>query len=163
MESSLHRPMLFLCLLSMLLVAVGCKNTSVAHYVSPRISGRVIAAQTQEPIRGVKVERVQSATMAKIYQPQKAGEVMQVAPALTSARMEVGSGARPAEGSSPPLVFALDGSESTYRLGADGSITDLEGLEGELRSRVDGPELPAMAVGSVRLAEPILASTVPAS
>lgn len=90
-------------------------------------------------------------------------DVMQVAPGLVSATVTVGSGPRPADGSESALVFALDSSATTYPLGADGTVADLGALEGELRSRPTDGELPVSAVGSVRLAEPILASTVPAT
>jgi hypothetical protein len=92
-----------------------------------------------------------------------AGDVMQVASTLVSATVTVGSGAQPVDSSSSPFVFALDSSTETYPVGADGTIEGLAALEGELRARLANGELPVSAVGSVRLAEPVLALTVPAT
>lgn len=90
-------------------------------------------------------------------------DVMQVAPALETATLTVGSGARPGDGATPGLVFSLDGSPTSYSVGPDGGIADLAGLEVELRTRLVDGELPVSVVGAVRLAEPVLALTVPAT
>ncbi len=90
-------------------------------------------------------------------------DVLQVAPGLESATVTAGSGARPADAAASGLVFALDSSPTTYPVGADGAVADLAGLEGELRGRLVEGELPVSAVGSVRLAVPLSALTVPAT
>jgi hypothetical protein len=42
----------------LVLMAAGCKSYSIMHYISPRVTGQVVDARTQEPIKDVKVERV---------------------------------------------------------------------------------------------------------
>jgi hypothetical protein len=51
---------ILLCLTPLLLClgAVGCKSGSLSCYVSPRVTGRVVDADTQQPIEGVKVQRL---------------------------------------------------------------------------------------------------------
>lgn len=69
--------MLLFGLLFAVLFAAGCKTSSVSHYVSPRITGRVLDATSREPLKGVKVQRVETSSYARPDGPQKAGEVMQ--------------------------------------------------------------------------------------
>jgi hypothetical protein len=48
-------------LLGVLIAALafaGCRSTSPSQYISPRVEGRVLDAQTQQPLAGVKVRRV---------------------------------------------------------------------------------------------------------
>ena len=48
----------------LLLAAValaGCKSASFSTYLSPRLTGRVLAADTRQPIADVKVRRVNPA------------------------------------------------------------------------------------------------------
>jgi hypothetical protein len=40
------------------LAVAGCKSASPTQYISPRYEGRVVDAQTREPIEGAKVHRV---------------------------------------------------------------------------------------------------------
>lgn len=47
-----------LALASIGLAIVGCQSASPSRYSSPRITGRVLNAQTQQPISGVQVRRV---------------------------------------------------------------------------------------------------------
>ena len=64
-------------LLGLTLILTGCKSTSVEHYISPRITGKVIDAQTHEPVKGVKVQRVPPESVVRSDEPLKGGEVMQ--------------------------------------------------------------------------------------
>lgn len=93
---------------------------------------------------------------------EAAHDVLLVEPELVSATVTISDGARPAESQSD-MVFSLDGSNASYPVRSGGVIADLDGLEGELRSRPIDGGLPATALGSVRLAVPLPALTVPAT
>jgi hypothetical protein len=61
----------------LLLVAValaGCQSTSFSTYVSPRVTGRVLAADTRQPVADVKVRRVNPAAQANYDEPAKGGQ-----------------------------------------------------------------------------------------
>jgi hypothetical protein len=90
-------------------------------------------------------------------------DVLQIAPVVESATVAVGSGARAGDAATSGFVFALDSSSTTYAVGTDGTIDDLSGLAAELRERLVDGELPASAVGTVRLEKPLSALTVPAT
>jgi hypothetical protein len=57
----------------------GCKSVSVSNYISPRVTGRVIAADTGQPIPNVKVKRVNPAADQDFDDPAKGGQKMQSA------------------------------------------------------------------------------------
>lgn len=76
--SNVVKAILPLLIASLSIMALaGCKTNSVAQYVSPRITGRVLDAKSNEPIKGVKVERAEPSSYVQPDSPQKAGEVMQ--------------------------------------------------------------------------------------
>jgi len=45
------------CVLAVCVVA-GCKSTSPSQYIAPRVEGRVLDAQTRQPIGGVTVQKI---------------------------------------------------------------------------------------------------------
>ena len=47
-----------LWLLLVAVALVGCKSVLVSAYISPRVTGRVLAADTRQPLAGVKIQRV---------------------------------------------------------------------------------------------------------
>jgi hypothetical protein len=84
MRQSLH------CRLGLVVLAcalIGCKNYSVSEYVSPRVTGRVLDAQTHLPLAKVEVRRVGQATIANGGDQPKGGQIMQEpAPILTDSQ-----------------------------------------------------------------------------
>lgn len=55
---------------------LGCKSHSPSQYVSPRVEGRVLDAQSRQPIQGVLLRRVVSDGSDRSLDPQKGGEIM---------------------------------------------------------------------------------------
>lgn len=66
------------------LAAAGCKSTSPSQYTSPRITGRVVDAKTQQPIRGVQVRRLRPAD-PNVDQAVKGGQMIETSPAVRTA------------------------------------------------------------------------------
>ena len=64
-------------------VLAGCQSVLVSTYVSPRVTGRVLAADTHLPLAGVSVKRVNPTANQDYGQPAKGGQ-----------RMDAVSGAR---------------------------------------------------------------------
>jgi hypothetical protein len=58
---------------------MGCKSASVSSYISPRVSGRVLAADTRQPIANVKVKRVSPTVDQNYDDPAKGGRKMESA------------------------------------------------------------------------------------
>ena len=58
------------------LALVGCKSISLAPFVSPRVSGRVLAADTRQPLADVKVKSGAQATGYRAGMPPKGGELL---------------------------------------------------------------------------------------
>jgi len=67
------------------LILIGCKSSSPAPYVSPRVTGRVIDAQTQQPVKGVKVHRLIPDQEPNVLHDVKGGQALAKAPAVRSA------------------------------------------------------------------------------
>lgn len=68
-----------------LLLAValaGCKSGGFSHYSSPRVSGRVLAADTRQPLANVRIQRVVPGRSAESVVPPKGGQLMQQTPAV---------------------------------------------------------------------------------
>jgi hypothetical protein len=66
----------------LLLAAVGlagCKSVLVSTYISPRVTGRVLAADTRQPLAGVKVRRVNPTANQDYDDPAKGGQRMESA------------------------------------------------------------------------------------
>lgn len=74
------RALLFIGLV-LLTGLTGCKS-SRAPYVAPRVTGRVLDAHTQQPIKGVKVQRLAPNQQPNVLDDVKGGQVMASAPAV---------------------------------------------------------------------------------
>jgi hypothetical protein len=74
---------LFVCVIAACVVA-GCQSTSPSKYISPRVEGRVLDAQTRQPIDGVAVRRVVPYQEPRVDQARKGAEVMAQNPAVRS-------------------------------------------------------------------------------
>jgi hypothetical protein len=79
MKIQVNRPLRLLVsgVLLPLSIVVGCKTNSPSHYISPKVTGRVLDAQTREPIKGVKVQRVIPNPVVNMDGTPKAGQVME--------------------------------------------------------------------------------------
>jgi hypothetical protein len=74
--------LLVLCLAA--IAVAGCKSISLSHVVSPRVTGRVLAADTGTPLAEVKVTTGKQATTSRTGMPPKGGELLMAkAPAVT--------------------------------------------------------------------------------
>ena len=72
-------------LLGLLLAAftlAGCKSHSPSQYISPRVEGRVVDAQSHEPLVGAHVQRVNGGDSTAAKAPQKGGQLMESAPVV---------------------------------------------------------------------------------
>ncbi len=63
----------------------GCKSASPSHYISPRVEGRVLDAQTHQPVKDVQVRRLTANESYQIEDQPKGGKVMERAPAVLTA------------------------------------------------------------------------------
>ena len=66
-------------LCSLGLAAAGCKSVVGSTYVSPRVTGRVLSAQTHQPIYNVRVKRVNPSSSRNFDDPPKGGQWLEVA------------------------------------------------------------------------------------
>jgi hypothetical protein len=74
---------LFLCALTL----AGCKNLAWGPYVSPRVTGQVLAADTRRPLAGVKVARGRPEPRPLAGWPPRGGELLvRKPPTLTGPR-----------------------------------------------------------------------------
>jgi len=72
---------LALCLAA--LAVAGCKSRQISPYVSPRVTGRVLAADTRQPLADVRVIRQQSTRRSDgTAQPVKGGAALMNAPVV---------------------------------------------------------------------------------
>jgi hypothetical protein len=65
--------------LALLLVAValaGCESGKFSHYISPRVTGRVLAADTRQPLADVRVRRVAPMLTAGEDTPAKGAQLL---------------------------------------------------------------------------------------
>ena len=58
---------------------LGCKSVMVSSYISPRVTGRVLAADTRQPIANVQVRRVIPTAPASSTEPTKGGQRLEPA------------------------------------------------------------------------------------
>ncbi len=63
-----------LTLLVAALTLLGCNSVLVSSYVSPRVTGRVLAADTRQPIADVRVRRIDATAQASSDNPGKGGQ-----------------------------------------------------------------------------------------
>jgi len=68
-----------LWLLLVALTLVGCKSVLVSSYVSPRVTGRVLAADTHQPMAAVRVRRVNPGAPASSDNPARGGQRLEPA------------------------------------------------------------------------------------
>ena len=69
------------CLFLAVVALAGCKSVMVSSYISPRVTGRVLAAYTRHPIAGVKVKRVNPNAGQDYDAPARGGRKMESVPA----------------------------------------------------------------------------------
>jgi hypothetical protein len=58
----------------------GCGSTSPSRYISPRVEGRVLDAQTHQPIAGVRVRRLDASTEAAPGEIPRGAQALEQAP-----------------------------------------------------------------------------------
>ena len=68
------------------LAMAGCKSATPSHYTSPRITGRVVDARTQQPIADVQVRRLVPNQEPDVAQVIKGGERLDQSPAVRTGR-----------------------------------------------------------------------------
>lgn len=64
------------------LVLTGCKSSNPSQYISPRITGRVVDAQTQQPIPGVQVRRLKPNQDPGVAETIKGGQALEKTPVV---------------------------------------------------------------------------------
>jgi hypothetical protein len=64
------------------LLLTGCQTHSPSQYISPRVTGRVVDAQTHRPIADVQVRRVSSGENLDGLDAPKGGQMMANAPVV---------------------------------------------------------------------------------
>ena len=75
----------FLLFILVALILTGCKSSTLAPYVSPKVTGRVIDTQTRQPIKDVKVRRLIPDQEPNVLNDVKGGQVLAKAPAVRTA------------------------------------------------------------------------------
>jgi hypothetical protein len=60
-------------------VLAGCKSGSFSSYTSPRVTGRVVVADTRQPLAGVKVQRINPAANQDYDESAKGGQRLESA------------------------------------------------------------------------------------
>jgi hypothetical protein len=75
--------LIFSSLLSGLLIAAGCKSFGPSEWVTPQVTGRVLAADTRQPLAGVQVSRVLPGQGAPATPPNGAQLLQQSRPEIT--------------------------------------------------------------------------------
>jgi hypothetical protein len=68
-----------LWLLLAAIALAGCKSVSVSTYISPRVTGRILAADTRQPIANVRVKRVNPTADRDNHDPAKGGQKLESA------------------------------------------------------------------------------------
>src|SRR5262249_55328226 len=71
--------------LTLLLVACAlpaCKSYSPSQYISPRVEGRVLDAQSHQPVADVQVRPLMTDERYRLQEPPKGGAVMAKTPAV---------------------------------------------------------------------------------
>ena len=71
--------------ITILLAAValaGCKSGDFSSCISPRVTGRVLAADTSQPLAGAKVKRVMPNQYGSYDQAEKGGQVIEQSQAV---------------------------------------------------------------------------------
>ena len=63
--------------LALVLALAGCQSTSHSPYVSPRITGRVLDADTRQPLADVKVKRVDPDATPNVDSSRKGSQIIE--------------------------------------------------------------------------------------
>jgi hypothetical protein len=74
-----------LCWVMVACLSGGCKSTSPSQYISPRVEGRVLDAQSHQPIKDVQVRRHAADDNYRAEDPPKGAEMIKKAPAVRTA------------------------------------------------------------------------------
>ena len=69
------------CFFLAVVALAGCKSVMVSSYISPRVTGRVLAADTRQPIADVRVKRVNPTASQDYDAPARGGHKMESVPA----------------------------------------------------------------------------------
>jgi hypothetical protein len=64
-------------LLSFAVALAGCRSGEFSCYVSPRVTGRVLAADTHQPLAEVQIRRVMPYQRGNGDEPEKGGQIME--------------------------------------------------------------------------------------
>jgi hypothetical protein len=64
----------------------GCKSSSPSQYISPRVEGRVLDAQSHAPISGVEVLRVVAGGSSEAGDAPKGGQLLERTPHVTTGK-----------------------------------------------------------------------------
>jgi hypothetical protein len=77
-----------LCRAALLLAAAlaGCKSGALSDYVSPRVEGRAVDANTHQALAGVKVRRLVGEQNPEAVQPPHRGQVLESSPVVRTGR-----------------------------------------------------------------------------
>lgn len=74
------------CLLLAAVALAGCQSILVSTYTSPRVTGRVLAADTRQPIADVQVKRVNPTASQDYDDPAKGGQKLESATGVRTDR-----------------------------------------------------------------------------
>jgi hypothetical protein len=69
----------------LLLVLAGCQSDGVVHYTAPEITGRVLAADTHQPLANVRISRTEAQAFEPFGPPKGGQQIIEAAPVLTDA------------------------------------------------------------------------------
>ena len=128
---------------------VGCESHQFNHYTAPEVKGRVLAADTHQPLANVHVVRGNAGSNFEPFGPPKGGQLLiQPAPVLTDAdgrfvlpSRSVFAVFRAAGWSSAPVTFQHSGFEIFFTNYTSGNV---------LSNTTSGP--PVVNAGDVLLA-----------
>lgn len=63
-------------------LVTGCQTNSPSHYISPRVTGRVLDAQSHQPLAGVQVQRVSANENLQGMETPRGGKAIEKAPPI---------------------------------------------------------------------------------
>ena len=70
------RPYRAVFMLLLAVVSTGCQPGQFSYYISPQVTGRVMAADTRQPLADVKVQRVVPYQNPDSFSPPKGGQIL---------------------------------------------------------------------------------------
>jgi hypothetical protein len=71
-------------LVMLALALAGCQSTSPSQYIAPRVEGRVVDAQSHQPIAGVRVQRVTPDQNPNVDQTRPGDRALEQTPGVSS-------------------------------------------------------------------------------